>query len=161
MAQANADEYKSGDLNLYEIFVRSQDEAQTLQNSGLDVILKVERGYLALAGAEQEKTLRESGLEFQFLAGGLNRHRLALDIRLDGQNIDRYPIVYEEPGLRLVRVEPSDLLEDEGNPGLAPLLNRRPRITWKEPVKLQRAFEKETITLDSLVGLIRQDSLES
>jgi len=161
MAQANADEYKSGDLNLYEIFVRSQDEAQTLQNSGLDVILKVERGYLALAGAEQEKTLRESGLEFQFLAGDLNRDRLALDIRLDGQNIDHYQVVYEEPGLRLVRVEPSDLLEDEGNPGLAPLLNRRPRITWKEPVKLQRAFEKETITLDSLVGLIRQDSLES
>ncbi len=147
--------------NLYKVIINSQKDAQTLSGLGFDALLRIQDGYLILVKPTGEKLLAKSGLDFELIAGGLDRYHLALDIRFDDYNLKKYPVIYQESGVRLLKVEPSDL--DQGNQynGLAPIKTENIRIIYKEKLSFAGASPANRAFLDSIVALIEQDSLES
>ncbi|UCD94835.1 MAG: M28 family peptidase [Candidatus Zixiibacteriota bacterium] len=147
--------------DLYKVVVQSHDDAEALSAAKVDVLLRVQDGYLVLAGSEDLDELARTGLKFDMIAAGVARNHLALDIRLDESNVGRYPLVYREDGVRLFRVEPSDIYGATKAPGLAPILTENLRVVYKEPRPFLTLALSAEVNLDSLIDLIDQDSLES
>jgi len=147
--------------DLYKVLVNSHADASALSATGVDALLKVREGYLVLMSADEEKRLRELGLGYELITTDVDSDHLALDIRLDSLNIGRYPLVYEEDGLRLFRIEPSVIYKAKTPSGLAPLLTDNLRIIYKEPLRAKRTWPDGMVDLDSLISLVLQDSVES
>ncbi len=147
--------------DLLNVPVGSHYDAQALRATGAAPVLRTTDGYLVLVDAQASELLAESGLEFTTLATGIEREQLALDIWMDGSNIGKYPMLYQEDGLRLVQVDPAVFEDPELINGLAPIRAELVRILYKEPVQLRLDKSVRAADLDSLVGLIEQDSLES
>jgi len=148
-------------FDLYKVSIGSQAEAKLLKDIGPDVLLRVENGYLILLKSGQENSLSKSGLNFQQIASSVNRENLAIDIGLDNSNRDKYPIVYEEDGLRLFRVDFNTVIESDPIPGLSPVPSKSLPIIYKEKQQLMKLSPEDVIDLDSLISLIVQDSLQS
>ena len=113
---------KSADL--YHVVVRDHADANLLTAIGADAVLRVRDGYLVLIPPDRQVLLSESELEFELVAADLYREHLALDIRHDSLNRNRYPLVYEDGQVRLFRIDPTSLptrIPDEYL-GLAPIL---------------------------------------
>ncbi len=147
--------------DLYKVIVSSHADATALSATGVDAVLKVQGGYLVLTSTGEEGQLDRSGLLYELIESDVDRDCLALDIRLDDLNVGRYPLVYEENGLRLFRVEPSVIRDAKEPSGLAPLLTDNLRIIYREPLRTKRKWPDGMVALDSLIGLAFQDSTES
>ncbi|MCP4704779.1 MAG: Zn-dependent exopeptidase M28, partial [candidate division Zixibacteria bacterium] len=91
----------------------------------------------------------------------ISRAQLALDMNRDGSNIDRYPLIYQEGELRLFRANIDEIEKTMQTPGLASLQTENIKLIYREP----RVFKKDIITrdidLETLIGEVEQDSLES
>ncbi|MBU1317849.1 MAG: M28 family peptidase [candidate division Zixibacteria bacterium] len=148
--------------DLYKVAVNSHADALRLEAAGVDPLLRVDGGFLVLIKSGSEAIISSSGLDYERVAEGITRNRIALDIRLDGSNIGKFPVLYEEGGVRLLRVDPADLQAEATEAmGLAPILTENLRITYDEPVKLSLQRTLARPDLDSLISLISQDSLQS
>ena len=107
------------------------------------------------------RTVRMSGLEFELIATDVKRTEMAIDMRHDGSNKDRYPLLYEKDELRLFRVDPIEESRFGETPGLAPLLTESLKVIYREtkPIDIERMAQK--MDLNSLIGMVNQDSLFS
>ncbi len=147
--------------NLYKVLIHSQNDADNLVKAGARPLLKIKNGYLVFLKEGMEKSLSQSGLEFEIIAADIDRSRLALDIRMDDENAKKYPIIYEEDGVRILMVEPSDFGKDGESPGLAPILTQNIPIKYMPPAQPTRITPQDVIGLDSLISLVNQDSCQS
>ncbi len=152
----------SAGTDLYNVQVGSQADAERLTAIGVEPLMKVRGGYLVLADENQGSALAASGLSYEFLAGSIERRQLAIDIHHDQSNVGKYPLVYEDGALRLFRIDPAEIVSGH-DLGLAPVLTKNLRITYKPPVSAEKRVVSPdlAVPLDSLVDLISQDSLES
>jgi hypothetical protein len=144
--------------NLYRIMVRSQAQAQNLSQAAVDPLLRIQGGYLVLADPDEINRLARLGFEYTLVATDLSRSNLALDIHHDQSNAGKYPVVFAEAGTRLVQVTPEERRQGEN---LAPLPGRRLPIIFKESAIRAPLRRLPTDELDSLLLLVRQDSLLS
>jgi hypothetical protein len=147
--------------DLYRITLKSRREAALLEASGADPLLRMENQFLLLLKGDQKNELLSLGLEVELVANDLDRNHLALDVRRDDLNASLYPVVFDSDGVRLLRVEPSDLSEITVETGLAPLLTGDLSITFKEPYATDWTRSTPSINLDSMTALIDEDSLQS
>ncbi len=147
--------------DLYRITVNNGDDAAALRATGADAVLRINDGYLILADEPTLDLLAESGLQYEFVASNVDRKNLALDTRLDQSNIGKYPTVFQEDQVRLFRVELDQIRAIQPTPGLAPLPETSLRMVHTEPLPLTKSRAATAIPLDSLTGLIVQDSLVS
>ena len=144
--------------DLWKISINNQGEADKLTATGIEPIMVVKDGYLVLANSESSVLLEKSGLTAEKIAGGIERESLALDNRRDRVNCDRFPILYEEDGLRLFRIDAGkDLMSEDGS-SLVPLRNENIIIRYKAPLGLNR---EAVFQADDLVELIDKVSYDS
>jgi hypothetical protein len=146
---------------LYEVTIRSAQDAQRLASIEIELVARVAEGYLVLAEIETALQLAESGLSAKLVASGITRDQLATDKRRDRLNVEKYPLLYEDGGLRLFRVNFRDLIGTGEEYDLAPLRTRNIEIEYREP----RGFNWDALSigvdLDSLIDLVEKDSLIS
>ena len=141
--------------------VRNRAAAEKLRVLDVEPLRHVRGGYLVLADADASQRFAESGLYAEKLAFNMSREGLAIDMRRDDVNVRKYPLVYVDDGLRILRADLAMLSRTGQQLDLAPLLTRKIEIEYKEP----RAFNWNSLSrgvdLDSLIGLVEKDSLIS
>lgn len=147
--------------NLYKVLIHSQNDADNLAHTGAQPLLRINGGYLVFLKEGMEKNLDNHGLEFEKIAADIDRSRLALDIRMDNENVKKYPVIYEENGVRLLMVDPSDFSKAGETPGLAPILTEDIQFKYISPAQPIRINPEDVIGLDSLISLVIQDSCQS
>ncbi|MFH1372956.1 MAG: M28 family peptidase [bacterium] len=147
--------------DLYEVVVESATDADRLIGAGTDPVLRVQNGYLVLVDADAMDRLRESGLDYHLLATELQRSRLAIDGRLDRANVDRLPMIYESGNMRLFEIDAAELDRMEHPPQVFPIGSRQPRIVYREIYAVDKSLLPQAADMDSLIGLVSQDSLLS
>ncbi len=146
--------------DLYRVTISSQTDAEALRKTGIRPLLKLSDGYLVL-DKEGGNSLANTNLRHRFVASGVTREGLALDISLDGRGSQGLAVVFDEDGVRIVRATPAEYERGQEYTGLAPIKTSRIPIVYEEPVQLALPMFERDVDLDSLIGLIDQDSLES
>jgi hypothetical protein len=147
--------------NLYRVHINSHSEAGILAGLGYDPLIKVAGGYLVLVTPEQEDHLGRTGLSHDLIARGVGRKNLAIDTRLNIESITRYPVVFEQNGIRILLVDWDKIDFTDGSPGLAPILTHNLRVFYREPPRFDKSKTKDLMELESLIGLVLQDSCQS
>jgi len=150
--------------DLYKVDVTGESDAELLDATGVEPIARLSDGYLVLADAESAARLEASLLKRTLLVAGVEKNDLALDNRLDDANLGRYPLLYEDGRFRLYQVNPAQVPQAEQPSGLSAVHNENLRIIYRPPTPLD-VFEKAAraldVDLDSLIGLVEQDTLYS
>ena len=147
--------------DLYKVTVINHDNAEELSELGIDPLLRIENGYLVLTKKSHNAAIEKSNLEYQLIASGVDRDHLALDISIDGSVSSKFQVIYDDNGVRVLKIEPNDFSNDGTYTGLAKIQTENIKISYKEPrQKIQLSFEKD-LDFDSLISLVEQDSLES
>lgn len=149
------------ETNLYRVYVGNQAEARALSAFGCDAVVKTPNGYLVLAPVDDEARFAGQGLAYKLVAPGVDRSRIMMDMRRDRTNVDAYPMIYDEGGVRLFLAETADMRAGMRKSDLVPLPPIGIPIEYRPPQPLTKALTADMADLDALVGLIRQDSLES
>ncbi len=144
--------------DLYHVEIQSETDARIARQLDIDPFLKVNSGYLILTQPTVIESLRQSGLNYSFIADDVDRRTTAIDIALDNANAGKYPVIYEDAGVRLYRVEGAGV-PGEAN-GLAPVLTHNLVIRYNRPPVLDLSRAALAADLDSLVDLVSLDSLE-
>ncbi len=147
--------------NLYEVTVRSTVDAEKLASIQVEPVTRVADGYLVLAEAEAARQLAESGLSTKHIASGVTRDQLAVDKRKDRLSVEKYPLLYEDRGLRLFRVDYRDLIGTGEEYDLAPLRACNIKVEYREPRGFNRNALFTGVDLDSLISLVQKDSIIS
>ncbi len=147
--------------DLYLVKLHSPNDAANLRSSEAEVVLRLGNDYLVLANRDVQKNISELGLESDLISENLTRNQLALDRRIDNANLEKFPLLYEQDNIRVLKVAPPDLDFKDRVPDLLPLSNENIYISYVDQEIVRHDFEKLDIGLDSLIGLVRQDSLVS
>jgi hypothetical protein len=148
-------------VNLYNVDVGSHAEAEVLRATGSDAVMKTRVGYLVLASSEIVRQFVDFGLKYELIASGIDRSEIAMDMRIDKRNIGKYPLLFDEGGLRLFRVEPHHLELRDGSTGIVPLRSKSPPIIYSPPRDFKPSLKAPLVDLETLAYSARQDSLES
>jgi hypothetical protein len=147
--------------DLYKVEVTSSLDAWTLSASGVEGIVRLSDGYLVLAETESAEMLLNSGLDVTFVAENVQKDMLAIDMRTDRQNAEKYPLVFEQEGLRLFRVDFAELSRSREPLELVPILIEKMKFIYRERMVLDKRGLTFATDIDSIINLIERDSLES
>lgn len=143
--------------DLYKVLVGNNNEATALRLAGIEPVVRLNDGYLVVADGLSAERLLSSGLSVELVANDIDKSQLALDNRLDRINTANYPLVYEEGDLRIYRFDPAV----EKPMQIAPILTEKLDIEFKTSASVDLSQLQAEISLDSLIGLVSQDSLFS
>jgi len=150
--------------DLYKVDVTSENDAEQLDGVGVEPIARLSGAYIVLADGDAAVRLERLSLKRTLLAAGVNKDELALDNRLDDGNLGRFQLLYQEGGFRLYRIDAALWPRLDDMSGLSRVHNENLRIVYRvgklfgDFAKTARALD---IDLDSLIGLVVQDSLYS
>ncbi len=147
--------------DIYFVRVASHGDADILTQTGAAPLLRVNGGYLVTTSDENGAGLVESGLQVEFVAGGVDRDRLMLDLRTDSANVGRYPLIYQQGNRRLFEVGFTEVDRTLIWPGLAPLRTQNLRFVYTEPPTIDLSAAREMVDLTDLINQISEDSCES
>ena len=147
--------------DLYKVTVSSQTQAELLNSVPAEGILTVPDGYLVLMENETKDQLMQAGLQLELLVANVSRSDLALDISHNLSNADKYPVVYAESRTRVLRVDLTTVDITGGPPGLAPLMGPLSDFRYADPSDDVPLSIAATEDLNTLIGLVSQDSLVS
>jgi len=147
--------------DLYKVEVGSKADATILIQTGAEAVVRLNDGYLVLADAGSAVNLENSELNYQLLAKDISRDQMAVDMRRDMANYGRYPLLYEAGQFRLYRADFAELSQTKAQLDLAPVSEMEIEIEYSEPTPVNWAAIANAIDLDSLIGLVEQDSLEA
>jgi len=151
----------AGAADLYKVLVREQVDAERLSALGVEPILAFRGGYLILADLSVSDKLRESGLAVELLAKDVDRNELALDQRLDGGNIGKYSLLFQEDQVRVYRVDPELLLQPTETTGLMPLKGFPIIIQYRPTEIIEERAAVDLSRVQGIMSEIRQDSLRN
>jgi hypothetical protein len=151
----------SGAADLFKVTVNSRLDARALSSTGVEGVVSLSDGYLVLVENETTDQLLNSGLDVTSIASNIQKDNLAIDKRMDRQNVARYPLIFEQDGLRLFRVDFVELSSSFKSLELIPILIENMRFDFKEPRHYDKSRLIVAADIDSIIGLIEQDSLES
>ncbi len=149
--------------NLYEVNLKNNMQAEILRSSDAEALLRYANTYLVSASQEIYADLFNLGFSIALIGEDIEPSDLYLDRRMDDQNVGLYRLIYEFDNNRVLQVSPEQYDQIEGIPDLIPVRNIHVRIEYVQPEdavfrKIQPSFQ---IGLDSIVNLVRQDSVES
>lgn len=144
--------------DIYKVNLDSQNDAELLMSSGVEALVRVGNEYIVQTDESSSILLMQSGLDFQLLATGIDKEDLAFDNRLDNSKIDNFQLIYQNKGLSIVRVDNLKSLSPGERDNLFPINNKGLKIFYKSPRAYNPSFVLQEIGLDSLIGLIEEDS---
>jgi len=147
--------------DLYEVTLKSHDEAEILRNSDCEILLRLGNKFLLLADAEDIKYLQDNNLTSELIEQSIEKNQLALDRRRDDLNLEKYKLIYQQDFVRILKVDPVDLLWTGKTSDLFAINNEQIKISYIAPEIYQDGSKSLEISLDSIASLIRQDSVTS
>jgi|GEM_PF-792083 len=147
--------------NLYRVKVTSSLEAEKLSTIGVEPVYRLTDGYLVITDTETADRLETAGLEIDFLAPDVAMDLLAVDNRRDTQNAERYPVVFEQDDLRILKLNYSGQAQSEQGADLIPINNQYLEITYRPPVRIDAQSLLSNVDLDTIISRIDQDSVEA
>ncbi len=147
--------------DLYKVKVNSRYEADRLNSVGSEPVVPLSNGYVILIDPQDAKSLVSEELEMELLAVNVTKDQLALDLRHDRANIEKYPLIYEEGGTRLYLLNPEQVAQKAQNKSIMPIRNEFMEIAFIEPSEINLTNLGQRIDLQALIDMISQDSLES
>lgn len=147
--------------DLYNVRIRNADDARRLRMTGVDPVAGLAQGYLVLADEIAAERLAVTGLEYNLIARDITEDRLALDGRMDRQNVEQFPLIFEEDNLRLYLVDFNELATLPAAPQLYPVTIGKPTISFNEAPRLRDLSTVQAVDLNGLIAQVDQDSLES
>jgi Peptidase family M28 len=149
------------ETNIYRVEVNSVAKAEMLTEINAHAILRLRGGYLILTDVDTESRLLNSNLKYTLVATDVSLNNLVMDHNPTGENIGKYPLVFEEDNLRLYEIEPHIRSAIPATSQLHPVRTKSLNIVYNEPRSLNMAYSRDMIALDSLRNLIIKDSLIS
>jgi len=147
--------------DLYKVEIDSRQEANALNATGVEAIFRLPDGYLVMVGNDQDRLIEESALKFELIAADIDKSQMALNNRFDDFNKGRFPVLFEQSGVTIYRVDPSVFYDKSRSQGIAPIKAENLPIIYKEPITPNLKGAMLEIDLDSLVSLVEYDSLVS
>ncbi len=157
LVTAAAGRARSADL--YEVLLHSHKDAAALRQSNADVLMSTRGGYLILADARVSAALLDVGLDARLIASDVTRSEIAIDRRRDRRNAERYEVLFEQGGLRLLRVGRIETALSDRHADLFPLRDQSPVVEYYEPSELPGLPASVTDIIDSLTARVSQDTL--
>jgi len=152
---------QAGAADLYKVFVREQVDAERLSTLCVEPILSFRGGYLILADLSVSDKLRESGLATELLAKDVDRDELALDHGLDGANIGKYSLLFQEDQVRVYRVDPELLRQPTETTGLMPLKGFPITVQYRPAEIVEERATADLSRVKGIMSSISQDSLRN
>jgi len=147
--------------DLYRVNVTAPQIADRLNEAGVEPVSVVRDGYLVLAEPAAFKQLESAGIRMDMIAANVAKDNLAIDLRLDDQNRNRFELIFEENALRVYRIDAASAAKAFSDNSLMPVQNDFLKIDYYP----QQAFDMARLSqIDDLQGLIDQvvqDSLLS
>lgn len=147
--------------DLYKVTISSALEAQNLTASPAEPIAVLPDGYLVIVSPDRVNDLAEAGLSYELIESNINTQEIALDGRLDRQNVDKFELLYEDGNFRVFRINPDELAAMEEPPQLVKLPDHAIPVVFHEPTKINIESNRGIVDLQTLISNISQDSLES
>ncbi|MCP4567996.1 MAG: M28 family peptidase [FCB group bacterium] len=147
--------------NLYRVTLRSYVEAQLLESTGAKAVFVLSDGYLVLADEQASGLIENSSLTTELLAGDVDIDQIILDRSPDRVYADKFPLLFEENDLKILRADHSQLALTEDTGDWGSLSTDRIKIEYRPQKDLYDQANYESLNLDSLIGLVSQDSVES
>ncbi|MFC1475174.1 M28 family peptidase, partial [Candidatus Zixiibacteriota bacterium] len=148
--------------DLYKITISDNSEIDELKVLDAIPLIRLNDGYLILLQESTRNILYESGLDFTLIAESIDKNRLALDNRKDGLNLQKFPLIYESDQLRLLQVDLGFEKAALSNGSIIPIRNENLKFEYlKESDRILKSLTSADVTLDSLVSIVKQDSLYS
>jgi hypothetical protein len=138
--------------DLYRVYVTSVADARTLSALEVNAVKRVHQGYLVLTLSSQAELLTGSGLRYELIASEIRPNELASD---------RYPLLYQEPGLRVFRVDPKAMAGEAGLGKVAPLPYSHLPIVYGSRYRYDETMKIAADDLDTLLAQVSLDSLQS
>lgn len=148
-------------IDLYEVSLYDERQAVQLRQSEAHPIVRVGNDYIVLAEREVIDGLNASGIATRLIAVNVNPDELALDRRRGPHRVAPYPVVYAAGPVRLLRAPVSDLVRSEVKADYLSVKDLLPKVQYTTPQAASAVPGVTPVDLDSLIGLIRQDSVES
>jgi len=145
--------------DLYRVTLHGTRDAFWLQAVGGEALVRAGNDYLILGDETTAEQLQRYRLDYALLASGVMKDELALDRRRDRKNAERYPVLFEQDGIRVFRVAPRDLMPTGDIPELLPIRNEHLKIGYAAPDAGQKRVWTPMADLDSVISLVRQDSI--
>jgi hypothetical protein len=151
--------------NLYLVTLSCRADAATLRLGQLEPLLRMGNTYLVHGDESLARRLRHLGLPIELLAEDVDKRCLALDRRTDEENMDRYELLYAQEKIRVFRVEPDELSLGEAVGELWRIGEWRAEIVYTSPATASADRRDAALfkmaDIDSIVGLVSQDSVEA
>lgn len=146
--------------NLYRVSITSRDDAGFVSALPVAPVLRLGNDYLIIADNESQTRCLDRGIACRLLASDISLDELALPKDRADISGKTLPVLFQEDGLVMYRVAEGALKAVSGveSPFMAvPYDNIR--IFYKEPSVFNADFSADDIALDSLVGLMSQDTI--
>lgn len=145
--------------DLYQVWIENENDAEILRRSGATAIVRTDGGYLVLA--DKTTGLAESGLKIIRVEENVRAEDLAVDISHKAAAEGRFPVLYQEDDLRLVRTEGGSirLTTDEAQLSSVPVNGLS--IEYRQPMQYNFRAASGPADLNSLIDLVSRDSLVS
>ncbi|MEE8575840.1 MAG: M28 family peptidase [candidate division Zixibacteria bacterium] len=148
--------------DLLQVSVETSQQASALSATGVRAIARLDHSFLVLADQSSQQALESTNLKVELIAKSIRPDELAFDHRGDRQNTLRFNLLFESDAFRLFRVEPSRLKQEIERGELLPLADRFIPIELKlRPTPTFSTLAETDISLDSLIALINQDTVQS
>ena len=147
--------------DLYDVRVTSETDAVLLQSHGLRPLLRISEGYLILIDPAAARTLAAEGIDMTLVASDVRHEELMLDRRPDRANADRYPLIFEQGGLRVFRLDMGKRVQLAQQDLLSPIPESPGAIRYFPPKAATYSLAETAVSLDSIVSLVSQDSVQA
>lgn len=152
--------------DIYRVTITSGDDAKTLTATGVQPLVRLNDGYLVLANEPAVERLRAAPLDYRRVVTEITLDEIAIDMRLDRSNIDKYPLIYDEDGIRLYRVNLNDPIYRDQFTELRAIdpsdvtISYVPVNPYAGIVDL-KSPRSMTLSLDSLIARISEDTIQA
>jgi aminopeptidase YwaD len=147
--------------DLYRVAVGSHGDVAKLNAAEIDPVMRVMSGYLILADADVAYALDQDGVPIQLVASGVSKDELAVYAWDGRSDINEYTVAYREGNLKVLRVDSGTLRDSAQQLGLIPVERWSVQFTYREPRSFNRNSIRRGVDLDSLISLVKTDSLVS
>lgn len=149
--------------DLYKVTLYGNKEAISLKAIDAEVVMVTGNTYLVLCERDQSDALIQTGLEVVELVSGIGREHIWIDGRRDRKNADRFRVLYEEGGVRLLLIEHDRLPREDEPVEVLPLPERDIEVRYHAPSSqpLPDLTSAALEDIQALIDNVEQDSLES
>jgi hypothetical protein len=149
--------------DLYLVSLASGSDARVLTQSNVAALLRLGNDYLVLSQSDLVKNSLFATMKPQLVANGVDAGTLVLDRHPDSQNPNPYRLVFARDDVRVLAVDRVTLRQAGESADYFSLANHPATILYvpPEPSPTPSSTLAMAVNLDSLVALVRQDSVQS